>query len=70
MIYSKLSCLTSVSSCALHFHTIILCTHLGDLSLYHVSLMSLLFTLVIRTCGTFIDIINIDHGSCSFLPCI
>jgi hypothetical protein len=29
MICSKLPCLTNVCSCALDFHTIILCTHLG-----------------------------------------
>jgi hypothetical protein len=29
MICSKLPCLTSVCGCALDFHTIILCTHLG-----------------------------------------
>jgi hypothetical protein len=29
MICSKLPCLTSFCSCALDFHTIILCTHLG-----------------------------------------
>jgi hypothetical protein len=38
-----------VCSCALVFHTIFLCTHLGELSLYHASLMSLWSTLVILT---------------------
>jgi hypothetical protein len=41
MICSKFPSLTNVCSCALDFRTIILCIHLGELSLYHASLMSL-----------------------------
>jgi hypothetical protein len=43
MICSKLSCLTSICNCALYFHTIILCTHLGG-SLGCIMLVSCLWS--------------------------
>ena len=61
MIWSKLS--HSMSSCALDFHIIILCTHLVK-SLAHVMLVRD-FVIHLSNCsiGIFIDIIYLDHDS-------